>query len=289
MTAAAIKSGPRHAFGPMAGLALLLHSSRRLALLSIVGFLSGNVLAQNPVSLDVPYVPTPQQVVDRMLQIAGVKPTDLVMDIGCGDGRMVVTAAKEYGARGFCNDIDPVRIAEAKENAQRAGVTDKIEFRQGNLFDVDLSQADVLPMYLLETINLKLRPKILATAKPGARIVSHAFTMGDWKPDLSETVDGRHIHLWIVPARVDGRWQVRQGPGQDSFDLKIKQSFQEFTGEATVKGRSLPVRDGRIRGTEISFTYEPQPGQTRSFRGRVNGQAIETIAGKGQGGLAKRP
>lgn len=139
MTAAANESGPGRAFGRMAGLAPLLHSWRRLALVSVVGFLSGNALSQNPVSLDVPYVPTPQQVVDRMLQVAGVKPTDLVMDIGCGDGRMVVTAAKEYGARGFCNDIDPVRMAEARENAQRAGVADKIEFRQGDLYDVDLS------------------------------------------------------------------------------------------------------------------------------------------------------
>lgn len=241
------------------------------------------------VNLDVPYVPTPQPVVDRMLQMAGVKSTDLVMDVGCGDGRMVVTAAKQYGAKGFCNDIDPERISEAKRNAKEAGVTDKVKFRQGNLFDVDISQADVLPMYLLESINLKLRPKILATAKPGARVVSHAFTMGDWKPDMTDTVDGRHVFLWIVPARVDGHRQVRQGPGQSDLNLDIKQSYQEFTGKATTNGRSSDIRDGRIRGTEISFTYEPQPGQARTFRGRVNGQLIEASGDAGQPNLARRP
>ncbi|MGE5490076.1 MAG: SAM-dependent methyltransferase [Actinomycetota bacterium] len=241
------------------------------------------------VNLDVPYVPTPQPVVDRMLQMAGVKSTDLVMDVGCGDGRMVVTAAKQYGARGFCNDIDPERISEARRNAKEAGVADKVKFRQGNLFDVDISQADVLPMYLLESINLKLRPKILATAKPGARVVSHAFTMGDWKPDMTDTVDGRHVFLWIVPARIDGHRQVRQGPEQTDLNLDIKQSYQEFTGKATINGRSSDIRDGRIRGTEISFTYEPQPGQPQTFRGRVNGQLIEASGDAGQPNLAKRP
>jgi len=289
MTEAAIQPSLSHAFREMASATFLMHRCRRLTLASVFAAFSSVAFAEGNIVLDVPYVPTPQPVVDHMLQMAGVKSTDFVMDVGCGDGRMVVSAAKDYGARGFCNDIDPARISEAKENAQRAGVADKIEFRQGNLFDVDISKADVLPMYLLERINLKLRPKILATAKPGARVVSHAFTMGDWKPDMSETVDGRNVFLWIVPARVDGRWQVHQGPGQDSFDLKIKQAYQEFAGEAIVKGRSLPVRDGRIRGMDISFTFEPQPGQTRTFHGRVNGRAIEATADSGQAGLAKRP
>ncbi|MBS1188753.1 MAG: hypothetical protein H6R10_545 [Rhodocyclaceae bacterium] len=262
-----------------------IRSARLVTLIMACGIMSSVAQAQN-INLDVPYVPTPQPVVDRMLQMAGVKPTDFVMDVGCGDGRMMVSAARNYGARGLCNDIDPARISEAKQNAQRADVADKIEFRLGNLFDVDISQADVLPMYLLESINLKLRPKILATAKPGTRIVSHAFTMGDWQPDMSDTVDGRHIFLWIVPALIDGRWRVRQGPGQDSFYLKIRQAYQKFTGEAAINGRSLPIRDGQIRGTEVTFTFEPQPGLVRTFHGRVNGKAIDAIADSGQAWLA---
>jgi SAM-dependent methyltransferase len=265
-----------------------MHHCRHGALALAAALLSGGVLAQLSPTLDVPYVPTPQNVVDRMLQIAGVKATDYVMDIGCGDGRMVVTAARDYGARGFCNDIDPARITEAKENAKRAGVTDKVEFRQGDLYEVDISKADVLPMYLLESINLKLRPKILSDARPGTRVVSHAFTMGDWKPDMKEAVDGRTIYFWIVPARVDGRWRVQQGKNQDSFDLTIKQAYQEFTGQATMNGQSLPVRDGRIRGTDISFSLEAKPGQVRTYRGRLKGQAIEAIGDSGQAWLAKR-
>lgn len=286
MTKATIHANPE---APALGALLPLYSvlSRAVAA-SAVALMSGIALAQPTVALDVPYVPTPQAVVDRMLQIAEVKPADYVIDVGCGDGRMVVAAAKDYGARGLCNDIDPVRINEAKQNAKQAGVTDKVEFRQGDLFKVDISKADVLPMYLLESINLKLRPKILSEAKPGTRVVSHAFSMGDWKPDLKESVEGRTVYLWVVPAQVDGRWRVQQGQKGDPIDLSLKQDFQEFTGKATINGKAVPIRDGRIRGKEISFTLESEPGQSRTFRGRVNGRAIEAIGDSGQEWLAKR-
>lgn len=236
--------------------------------------------------LDVPYVPTPQPVVDRMLQMAAVKANDLVMDVGCGDGRMLVSAARDYKAHGIGVDINPERIAEARRNAMRAGVSGRVEFRIGNLFEADLSPADVLAMYLLERINLQLRPKILATTRPGTRIVSHAFSMGDWKPDQRDMVNGQNIYLWIVPAKVDGRWEVRQG--QDSFRLDIRQTYQEFNGRATLNGSPLPVRDGRIRGNEISFAIVTGPGQTRTFRGRVNGKVIEALSGGGSAYLAKQ-
>jgi len=266
----------------------IVRYSQRTAVTSVATLASTLALAQQPPVLDVPYVPTPQQVVDRMLQMAQVKSTDYVMDVGCGDGRMVVTAARDYGARGFCNDIDPVRINEAKQNAKKAGVMGKVEFRQGDLYEVDISKADVLPMYLLESIDLKLRPKILSNAKPGTRVVSHAFSMGDWQPDMKEMVDGRTVYLWVVPARVDGRWQVQQGQGKPPFALTIKQAYQEFTGQATLNGRSVPVRDGKIQGTEVSFTMETEAGQARTFRGRVNGQSIEAVGESGQSWLAKR-
>lgn len=258
---------------------------RRPAVLALFATLSGCLLAQERVQLDVPYVPTPQEVVDRMLQMAAIKPNELVMDVGCGDGRMVVTAAQKYGARGLGYDINPERIKEARDNAQKARVTDKVEFRLGNLFDVDISKANVLAMYLLESVNQKLKPKILGTMQPGTRIVSHAFTMGDWKPDRQESVDGRNIYLWVVPARIEGNWQVKTGQGRDSFGLKIKQAYQEFAGEAQIGGRLVPVTDGRLRGSEISFVVESEPGKRQSYRGTVEGDAIRAEP-VGSGGLA---
>ncbi|MFC4932764.1 methyltransferase domain-containing protein [Massilia sp. GCM10023247] len=154
-------------------------------------------------ALDVPYVPTPQQVVDRMLQLARVGKSDILYDLGCGDGRIVVTAAKAHGARGTGIDIDPERIAEAKENAKKAGVTDKVSFRVANLFETDLSPASVVTLYLLPTINTRLRPRLWQQLKVGARVVSHAFDMGpEWPPEKTETVDGRTIYYWtITPAQ----------------------------------------------------------------------------------------
>jgi precorrin-6B methylase 2 len=158
------------------------------------------LLAQQKVSLDVPYVPTRQTVVDAMLRLANVKKGDVLYDLGCGDGRIVVTAAKQYGATGKGFDIDPQRISEANANAKKAGVADKVTFVNADLFETDLNKASVITLYLLPDVNMKLRPKILAL-KPGTRIVSHAFDMGDWTPDKTETVDGATIYFWTVPAK----------------------------------------------------------------------------------------
>src|SRR5690606_20870428 len=145
---------------------------------------------------DVHYVPTRQAVVDAMLELANVTKNDVVYDLGCGDGRIVVTAAKKYGATGKGIDIDPQRIKEANENAQSNGVTDKVKFEQANLFESDVSEASVVTLYLLNSLNMKLRPILLEQLKPGTRIVSHAFNMGDWEPDKTIQVDGSTIHLW---------------------------------------------------------------------------------------------
>ncbi|NEU08032.1 class I SAM-dependent methyltransferase [Flavihumibacter sp. R14] len=154
------------------------------------------------VKLDVPYVPTRPEVVAAMLKLANVTSKDVVYDLGCGDGRIVITAAKEYGARGKGIDINPERITEAKANAQKAGVTDKVQFAVGDLFKSDFSPASVVTLYLLPAINLKLRPQLLEQLKPGTRIVSHAFDMGDWKPEKTVEVDGgATIYLWTVPAK----------------------------------------------------------------------------------------
>lgn len=152
---------------------------------------------------DVPYVPTPQAVVDRMLQIAKVNSNDVVYDLGSGDGRIPITAVRQFKAqRAVGIDINPERVSEANQNAQQANVTDRVQFRQQDLFQTDLRDATVVTLYLLPEVNLRLRPKLLSELRPGTRIVSHAFDMGDWKPEQVENVDGRTIYYWTVPQNV---------------------------------------------------------------------------------------
>lgn len=148
---------------------------------------------------DVPFVPTPQEVVEAMLKLANVHKGDIVYDLGCGDGRIVVTAAQKFGARGVGVDINPERIRESNENAKNAGVTDRVQFIEKSFFDADIKDATVVTLYLLSDINLRLKPKLLKELKPGTRIVSHSFDMGDWKPDKEVGINHRKIYLWIVP------------------------------------------------------------------------------------------
>jgi precorrin-6B methylase 2 len=242
------------------------------ALAFVAGLGAATALAQDAEpKLDVIYVPTPQEVVDRMLEMAQVKAGDYMIDFGCGDGRMVVTAAKR-GARGYGVDINPQRIKEANENAQKAGVTDKVQFKIANLFEEDLSKADVMAMYLLTDINLRLRPKILNDMKPGTRIVSHAFDMGDWEPDQKDTVSGKNVFFWIVPAKVEGKWQVENG--EQKLTLNVSQKYQKLSGKAEVDGKTVDITNGQLKGAEISFTVNNQ-----AYRGTVNGNNIEAIGG----------
>jgi len=157
-----------------------------------------------PRSPDVVFVPTPPEVVDAMLKTANVSSKDLVYDLGCGDGRVVIAAAKQFGARGVGVDIDPVRIKEARANAQAAGVADRVKFVEGDLFETDLRPATVVTLYLLESLNLKLQPKLVTELRPGTRIVSHAFSMGPWTPDKELTVAGRRVYLWTIPPNGRG-------------------------------------------------------------------------------------
>jgi tRNA G37 N-methylase Trm5 len=152
-------------------------------------------------NLDVPYVPSPNDVVAGMLKLAGVNKGDFVIDLGCGDGRIVVAAVKQFGARGLGYDLDPERIKEAKENAAKNGVADRAEFVEKNLFDADIRRASVVTLYLLPGVNEKLKPRLVAELKPGTRVVSHSFDMGDWKPAKQVEVAGRKLYLWIIPWR----------------------------------------------------------------------------------------
>lgn len=228
-----------------------------------------------PAGLDVPYVPTPQEVVDRMLQIADVKGTDYVIDLGCGDGRMPITAAKVYGAKGFGVDLNPVRIEEANANAKREGVTDKVSFEVKNLFDTKIADASVMTMYLLPSVNLQLRPRILNEMKPGTRIVSHAFDMGDWEPDQQETIGYRSIYFWIVPAKVEGRWTLNAGGETIAVDLK--QQFQKIDGTATIDGKPVRLQNAALRGDQIVLSFDGGSAGPRTFVGKVDGSTITAL------------
>lgn len=165
-----------------------------------------------PLKKDVPFVPSSPEIVAAMLKMANVSKSDVVYDLGCGDGRIVVAAVKDRGAkRGVGIDIDPERIQESKQNAKKAGVTDRTEFRVGNLFDADIKEASVVTLYLLPDVNRKLMPKLMQDLKPGTRVVSHAFDMGDWKPEKTQEVGGTTIYFWTIPER--GARQAQAGAG----------------------------------------------------------------------------
>lgn len=244
-----------------------------LAVLSVALFSGGPVRAVEAVQLDVPYVPTPQTVVDRMLELAEVRAGDYLIDLGSGDGRIPITAARRHGIRALGVDLDPERIREAQENSRVAGVADRVEFRQQDLFDTKIAGASVVTMYLLPVVNLKLRPRLLYELKPGTRIVSHAFRLGDWEPDHAESLDECDLFLWIVPAKVEGRWRIT---AENPFVIELTQAFQAVSGVAIQDGRSVPLEDVSLRGTALSFRHAGQ-----RYRGRVDGFVIEAVAGDG--------
>ena len=216
---------------------------------------------------DVVWVPTPQSLVDRMLDLAKVTPKDFLMDLGSGDGRTVITAAKR-GARAMGIEYEPEMVELAKKNAAAAGVSDKATFMKADLFETDFSKADVITMFLLPSINMKLRPKIL-DMKPGTRVVSNTFTMEDWTPDETSSVTDDctswcQALFWIVPAKVEGAWKLPQGT------LTLKQNFQMLTGTLG----STPISEGRLRGTQITFKVG-----TATYTGTVDGKSMQGMVG----------
>jgi SAM-dependent methyltransferase len=216
---------------------------------------------------DVVWVPSPQTVVNKMLDMAKVTPKDYVIDLGSGDGRTVITAAKR-GAKALGIEYNPDMVEVSNRNAAKEGVSDKATFVKADLFESDFSQATVITMFLLPDINLKLRPKIL-DLKPGTRIVSNTFTMGEWTADETATVNDDcqsycTALLWIVPAKVAGTWQLPQG------ELALKQTFQMISGTIRSGNVSTPITNGRLRGDQISFT-----AGGAQYTGRVNGNVME--------------
>lgn len=254
----------------------------RVSVLAIAVLLTSPALAR-----DVPFVPTPEPVVEAMLDMAEVGPDDVVLDLGSGDGRIVVAAAQR-GARAMGVDIDPRRIAEARENAARAGIEDRTQFIQGDLFEAGISPASVVTMYLLPEVNIRLRPRLLDELTPGTRVVSHDFDMGEWLPDQTAVVpgDGSTIHMWIIPARVEGAWLLDAGDGGENWRVELAQSFQHLTGTAQRGGESVQLAEGRLLGEEVMLQWP----DGRQFMGRVD-QGGRMMAGsiEADGQLAEMP
>lgn len=222
--------------------------------------------------LDVPYVPTSETVVEKMLDMAEVGPGDYVIDLGSGDGRIVIAAAKR-GAYGHGVDLDPRRIREAWENAKKAGVEDKVVFVQGNIFETDFSRANVVTMYLLNSVNIQLRPDLLSNLKPGSRLVSHDFDMGEWKPDKFAREETSDVYFWVIPANVKGLWKWEIGG--KSFLLTVNQEFQEVDMQLRSGNRLLSVSNSLLKGDRISFVAGDSAGDEKFlFSGRVEGNQI---------------
>ena len=237
--------------------------------------------------LDVPYVPSKPEVVSEMLRMAKVGKDDLLYDLGCGDGRIVITAARLFGTRGVGYDIDPERIKESKANADEAGVSHLVKFFEQDIFEADFREATVVSLYLLTSVNLRLRPKLLSQLRPGTRVVSHNYAMDIWKPDDSAVVmvndQSHNVYLWIVPANVSGTWEWAwaEGDKKVAYSLKLEQHFQWPTGELKAGGVVWDIRDVSLKGSELQFKAETGEGgktRTMAFSGRVNGSSLEGSA-----------
>lgn len=233
---------------------------------------------------DVPYVPTAHNVVAEMLRIADVKKNDVLYDLGCGDGRIVITAAQNIGTRGVGVDIDPQRIQESRENATKANVEHLVQFYEQDLFLTDFSEATVVTLYLLTSVNLKLRPRMLSELRPGTRLVSHNYKMSEWLPDETSTVmvdDTLHsVYFWIVPANVTGTWELvmPEDIGKNRCKMRLEQVFQYAQGTFTEGKSQMSMQNVKLTGDRIRFTIE-RPGNDKTavlhFEGYVQGNSIE--------------
>jgi SAM-dependent methyltransferase len=239
---------------------------------------AGPVFSQSRIP-DVHYEATPQLIVEDLLKMAEVNRTDIIYDLGCGDGRFVITAAKKYGARGVGIDIAPERIKESSQNARVAGVMDKVKFIEADLFETDIREATVVALYLLPDLNMQLRPKLLKDLRPGSRVVSHEFDMYDWQPDKMGRLGRNKYYFWVVPTDVAGkwRWTFSSTRGEEKFMFHITQKFQEIDGRIVTPFQTVGPLEAYLIGDQIGFLlrYRP-PGQTveMRFRGQVTGNTI---------------
>jgi hypothetical protein len=239
---------------------------------------------------DVIWVPTPQALVEKMLDMAKLTAKDIHYDLGSGDGRTVITAAKR-GAQAHGVEFNPDMVKLSERNAAKEGVAGKAKFINGDIFQTDFSHATVVTLYLLPSLNVKLRPTLLKM-KPGTRVVSHAFSMEDWQPDQTETVEGRTAYLWIVPAQVDGtwRWSV-SGNGPKDYELSLRQQYQKVEGLIRLDGKMGQLRDIKLQGDQLSFSVHEVAGSSgtirRDFTGRVSGNTVQGVVKLPNAGEAK--
>ncbi len=271
---------------------------RCLLALALCACLVAGAHAQNPLGEEVPYIRTPQSVVDKMLDLAGVGPDDFLIDLGSGDGRIVIAAAQKRGARGFGVEIDPTLVDASNEAARKAGVADRAQFYARDLFETDLREATVITMYLLPAVNLQLRPRILEL-RPGTRVVSHDWDMGEWQPDARIVLEGLNkpvmpvqastAYLWIVPAKAAGSWNLRFEDSGEALEIEFAQRFQELSGIARQSGgggggRTL-LQSAHLRGAEIRFAVidgTRRPAPPIQFFGRVYGDTMQGSSGTGR-------
>lgn len=246
---------------------------------------AGGKQSQEPERTGGPYVPTPQVVVDHMLRMADVGPDDFVIDLGSGDGVIVLTAAKQFKARGYGVDIDPELVKHSNLRARQLGVADRVTFQVQDVFKTDLSRATVVTLYLLPSMMSNLQTKVFSELRPGARVVSHDYHFGEWPPDDQVTLDVPEkeavngvpkatIYLWIVPAKVSGKWRLNvEGPGGGRYELDLKQKFQTFKGTASDGTKVSPLDVTELSGERIRFGVPAEPGR-HIFVGRVSGDTM---------------
>jgi SAM-dependent methyltransferase len=238
------------------------------ALFAAAVLLLPTTLSARDVYFDVPYVATPPAVVETMLKLAGVNANDVVYDLGSGDGRIVIAAARDFKVKkGIGIDLDPELITLATKNAKEAGVADRVSFTRGDIFKMDFKEATVLTLYLLPDVNVTLRPRILDLA-PGTRVVSHAFNMGDWVPDGAANVDMRRAYLWIVPAKVQGTWTATVAGVP--YSLRLSQQYQNADGRISIGDKSAEFEMGIVKSDHFTFTA---PGPI-TFDGKVTGDTM---------------
>ena len=225
---------------------------------------------------DVIWVPTPDEVVERMLRMAQVTANDYVVDLGAGDGKIAIAAAKLFGARSLGIEYNPEMAKHAQRNAEKAGVAGKTRIVQGDIFASDFTQASVVTMYLLPALNLKLRPQLLAM-RPGTRVVSHSFTMDDWEADETSSMDGRRAYFWVVPANVAGAWTLEMSGGgaSEKMELTVEQRYQKIEGTLGLGPVQAGLREARLRGFNIAFSYVDGKSVRRDLAGRVSGARME--------------
>ena len=260
----------------------------RLVLWAAIAFVSASYALVAPLgaaTLDIPtpYVPSTELNVDEMLRLAQIQPSDVVYDLGSGDGRIVIAAARDWGARGVGIEIDPKLVAESRERAQREGVANRVSFREGDVLKAAVGDATVVTMYLLTPLVNRLRPKLLAELKPGTRIVAHDYPFADWKPDHQVRVSN-NFYLFVVPAQVGGKWQLNASLGASvrGFELELTQRFQEVSGGARVAGGYLPAFEPRLSGERITFILIDDNTAYR-YEGVVSGHAMEGVVRWGSG------